>query len=117
MPYGGFKVHRVERAGKTVRGSNSQSSSQLGESVSINREIKAENELALDYSGMGRYHKQQGNVQEARKYLTDALVIFERLGHLTEPAKVRNELAELPATDGSRSVRHGRPRENTRPLS
>lgn len=71
----------------------------FGNTSTINREIKAENELALDYSGMGRYHKQQGNVQEAREYLTRALEIFERLGHLIEPAKVRNELAELPATD------------------
>lgn len=45
---------------------------------------------------MGRYHKQQGNTEEARKYLTDALEIFERLGTLIEPDKVREELAELP---------------------
>ena len=47
---------------------------------------------------MGRYHKQQGNVEEARKYLTKALEIFERLGTLIEPDKVREELAELPET-------------------
>jgi tetratricopeptide (TPR) repeat protein len=66
--------------------------------ISIFREIKAENELALAYSGMGRYHKQQGDVEEARKYLTDALEIFERLGTLIEPDKVREELAELPGS-------------------
>jgi hypothetical protein len=33
---------------------------------------------------------------EARRYLTDALEIFERLGTLLEPDKVRKELAELP---------------------
>jgi len=64
--------------------------------ISIFREIKAENELALAYSGMGRFHRQQGNTEQARKYLNDALEIFERLGTLIEPDKVRNELAELP---------------------
>ena len=38
----------------------------------------------------------QGNGEKARKYLTDALEIFERLGALIEPDKVRKELAELP---------------------
>jgi tetratricopeptide (TPR) repeat protein len=68
----------------------------LEKTIEITQEIKAENELALAYAGMGRYYKQQGNVQEARKYLTDALEIFERLGTLLEPDKARNELAELP---------------------
>ena len=66
------------------------------QAISVFSEIKAENELALAYSGMGRYHKQQGTVEEARKYLADALKIFERLGTLIEPDKVRKELAELP---------------------
>ncbi len=39
------------------------------------------------------------NVEEAREYLTKALEIFERLGTLIEPDKVKQELAELPATD------------------
>ena len=37
-----------------------------------------------------------GECAEARRYLTDALEIFERLGTLLEPDKVRKELAELP---------------------
>jgi len=45
---------------------------------------------------MGRYHKLQGEYAEARRYLTQALEIFERLGTLMEPEKVRKELAELP---------------------
>jgi hypothetical protein len=44
---------------------------------------------------MGRYHKQQGNTEQASEYLTKALEIFERLGTLIEPDKVRKELAEL----------------------
>jgi len=64
--------------------------------ISIAGEVGAENELALAYSGMGRYHKQEGNTEQARKYLTYALEIFERLGTLIEPDKVKKELAELP---------------------
>jgi tetratricopeptide (TPR) repeat protein len=64
-------------------------------SMAVFREIKAENELALAYAGYGRFHKQQGNIMQARDYLTKALEIFERLGTLIEPDKVRKELAGL----------------------
>ena len=64
-------------------------------SIVISKEIKAENDLALSYSGLGRYHKQQGNIKQARHYLTEALEIFERLGTLLEPEKVGKELADL----------------------
>jgi tetratricopeptide (TPR) repeat protein len=67
--------------------------------ISIFQDIKAENELALAFSGMGRFHKQQGNTEKAREYLTKALEIFERLGTLIEPDKVREELDELPAAE------------------
>ena len=40
-------------------------------------------------------HEHKANVEQAREYLTKALEIFERLGTLTEPDKVRKELAEL----------------------
>jgi tetratricopeptide (TPR) repeat protein len=65
-------------------------------SIAVLGEIKAENELALAYAGYGRLHKQQGNIAQALEYLTKALEIFERLGTLIEPDKVREELAELP---------------------
>jgi len=68
----------------------------LQRAIEIFRDIKAENELALAYSGMGRFHTQQGNVEPARDYLADALEIFNRLGTLIEPDKVKKELAELP---------------------
>ena len=70
--------------------------SHFEKAISIASEIKAENDLGLAYSGMGRYHKQQGNTDKAREYLTKALDIFERLGTLIEPDKVREELAESP---------------------
>jgi hypothetical protein len=44
---------------------------------------------------MGGYYKLQGAHAKARRYDTQALVIFERLGTLIEPEKVRGELAEL----------------------
>jgi class 3 adenylate cyclase/tetratricopeptide (TPR) repeat protein len=64
--------------------------------ISIFRELKARNSLALTLSGYGRLHKQQGNVADARDALTQALEIFETLGTLIEPDKVRQDLAELP---------------------
>ncbi|MCI0526423.1 MAG: tetratricopeptide repeat protein, partial [Nitrospira sp.] len=73
-----------------------QAASHFEKSMTILQEIKAENELALAYAGYGRFHKQQGNIEQAREYLTKALEIFERLGTLLEPEKVRQELAELP---------------------
>jgi len=63
--------------------------------ISILEKMKAENDLALAYSGIGRYLKRQGNTEKAREYLTKALEIFERLRTLIEPDKVREELADL----------------------
>jgi tetratricopeptide (TPR) repeat protein len=65
-------------------------------SITIFREIKAENELAMAYAGYGRLQKRQGQFAQARDYLKKALEIFERLGTLIEPGKVRKILAELP---------------------
>jgi tetratricopeptide (TPR) repeat protein len=64
--------------------------------ISIFQDTKAKHELALACAGMGRLHKQQGDTEQAREYLTKALEIFERLGTLIEPDKVRQELKELP---------------------
>ena len=38
----------------------------------------------------------KGHMAQARDYLTRALEIFERLGTLGEPDRVRQALAELP---------------------
>ena len=46
--------------------------------------------------GYGRLHTQQGHTTQARDYLTRALEIFERLGTLGEPEKVRQALAARP---------------------
>ena len=72
-----------------------EATSHFEKAICIYQSIKAKNFLALAYSGMGRFHKQQGNTAQAREYLTNALEIFERLGTFIEPDKVRKELAEL----------------------
>ncbi len=71
-----------------------QAAPHFEKSIAIFQEIKAENELAMAYAGYGRLHKQQGQIGQAREYLTNALEIFERLGTLNEPDKVKEELAE-----------------------
>jgi len=73
-----------------------QAANHFEKCLSICKEIKAENELALAYAGYGRYHIQLRNFAEARKYLTQALEIFERLGTLVEPEKILEELDKLP---------------------
>jgi tetratricopeptide (TPR) repeat protein len=72
--------------------------SHFEKSIAVFQEIKAENELARAYAGYGRYYKGQGDVARACEYLTEALEIFDRLGTMIEPDKVRRELAELPQT-------------------
>jgi tetratricopeptide (TPR) repeat protein len=79
-----------------LKANPAQAASHLEKSIAVLREIKAENELALAYAGYGRLQKQQGQIGQAREYLTKALEIFERLGTLIEPDKVRKELAKLP---------------------
>jgi tetratricopeptide (TPR) repeat protein len=71
-------------------------------SITILREIKAENEVALAYAGYGRLHTQRGAIAQARDYFTQALAIFERLGTLGEPDKVRRALATLPENGDTR---------------
>jgi predicted ATPase/class 3 adenylate cyclase len=73
-----------------------ESSSHFEQAITILSEIRAENHLALAHAGYGRLSKRQGDMVQAREHLTRSLEIFERLGTLIEPDKVRRELAELP---------------------
>jgi len=73
-----------------------QAAANFEKAIAIFQEDNNENRLAMAYAGYGRLHKHQGGSEEARDYLTKALGIFERLGTLVEPDKVRRELAELP---------------------
>ena len=61
------------------------------------KDTKGSNEVGLAYSSMGRLHELRGEYVEACRSPGDALEIFERLGTLIEPDRVRKELAELPA--------------------
>jgi tetratricopeptide (TPR) repeat protein len=72
-----------------------QAAAHFEKSIAISREIKAENELAMAYAGYGQLRKKQGEIAQAREYLTKAVAIFEHLGTLIEPDKARKELAEL----------------------
>jgi tetratricopeptide (TPR) repeat protein len=75
-----------------------QAAAHFEKSITVLQDIKAENELAMAYTGYARLHKKQGKIDRAREYLTKALEIFERLGTLVEPKRVREILAELPKT-------------------
>jgi tetratricopeptide (TPR) repeat protein len=72
-----------------------QAAPHFKKSISILQEIKAENELAMAYAGYGRCYKLKGQIAQAQEYLTKALKIFESLGTLLEPDRVRKELAGL----------------------
>lgn len=74
--------------------SGSVTATHFEQSINILGEIKAENELALAHAGYGRFQRQRGNLREARDSLSKALRIFERLGTLIEPDRVRLELEE-----------------------
>jgi tetratricopeptide (TPR) repeat protein len=80
----------------TLKTNPTQAATHFERSVAVLQEIKAENELALTYVSYGRFHKQQSQIAQAREYLMKALKIFERLGTLIEPDRVREELAGLP---------------------
>ena len=72
-----------------------QAVSHFEQSTAALKKIKAGNELALTQAALGRLYKQQGNIKLAWENLARALEIFEELGSLVEPDKVRKELDEL----------------------
>jgi predicted ATPase/class 3 adenylate cyclase len=80
----------------SLKNNPAQAAPHFEKSIALFQEIKAENQLAMAYTGYGRYHKQKNQITQAREYLMKALEIFERLGTLLEPEKVREILAELP---------------------
>jgi tetratricopeptide (TPR) repeat protein len=62
-------------------------------SMALLQQIGAENELARAYASYGQLHQQHGDLAQARAYLTRALAIFQRLGTLREPDRIRQLLA------------------------
>jgi tetratricopeptide (TPR) repeat protein len=93
-PWIGF-AHRIlgEIAIKTAP---DKAVAHFDKSLGIYTMIGAENDLALAYAGYGRLHRHEGNIAQAREYFEKALGLFERLGTLVEPDKVRKDLADLP---------------------
>jgi tetratricopeptide (TPR) repeat protein len=78
-----------------------QAAAHLERSINILQEIRAENELALAYAAYGRLHKRLGDFNQAGDYQRRALEIFERLGTLREPDKVRADLESLSSLHSS----------------
>ena len=64
-------------------------------SLALLTETNAQPELALTCASYGRFLRRQGHMEEAREYLERALEISARLDTLTEPDRLRHELAEL----------------------
>ena len=79
----------------TLKTNPTQAAIHFEKSIAIFQEIRAENSLAMAYASYGRLHKQQGDINQAREYLTKALEVFERLRTPIEPDKISMELAEL----------------------
>ena len=71
------------------------------ESFSLLSATKAENELALAYAGYGRFLKARRRLAEATDYLRHAMQIFDRLGTMVEPERVREQLADLNESNAS----------------
>jgi hypothetical protein len=62
---------------------------------------EAENELALADAGYGRFLKARRRSAEATDYLIRATKIFDRLGTMVEPERVREQLAERNESNAS----------------
>jgi len=54
-------------------------------SIEVLTAIQAQHELARAYVGYGRLHRRRGAEAEGRRYLTEALELFTRLGDIIDP--------------------------------
>jgi tetratricopeptide (TPR) repeat protein len=76
--------------------------------IDVLASIGAENDLALAYAGRGRLRLRRGEPGPAQSDLARALALFERLGTLGEPDRVRAELASLDGEVGAPGAPRGR---------
>jgi class 3 adenylate cyclase/tetratricopeptide (TPR) repeat protein len=67
----------------------------LDRALAVFRETQAGNDSALACECYGRYCRQQGRHSEARRWLGEALGIFERLGTHREQERVREEVTTM----------------------
>jgi len=72
-----------------------ETESHFEESLRILRELGALNELAFTFASLAKLHRQKGRVEQAKDCLNESLEIFERLGTLLEPNRIRAEIAVL----------------------
>jgi tetratricopeptide (TPR) repeat protein/class 3 adenylate cyclase len=68
------------------------------ESIAMLQKVRAENDYAHALAGYGRYYLHTGDTAKGREHLKAALAIFERLGTLGEPHKIRQELSATAMT-------------------
>jgi tetratricopeptide (TPR) repeat protein len=67
----------------------------IEDSINIHKKVGAKNALAKSYLSLGKLYKEKGERVKARKYVTQALKLFEKLGTLHEPEKAREVLKDL----------------------
>jgi len=67
----------------------------IEESIKILKKVGANSELAKGYFSLGKLCMAKGERVKAKKYVTQALKLFEKLGTLHEPEKVREVLKNL----------------------
>ena len=95
MKYEAAVSHRLLGELATSMNSPARAEAHFLKSIEMLEAIGAFNEMALACAGYGRLKLAQGKVVDARKYLTRAVAVFERLGTLREAEQVRNELSAL----------------------
>jgi len=67
----------------------------IKDSIKILKKAGTKNELAISYFSLGKLFKEKGEKDKAKKHVTQALNLFEKLGTLHEPEKVREVLKDL----------------------
>lgn len=78
-----------------ITGSWEEAAACFERSIALLRPMGNRGFLGLAHAGYGRLHRRLGNIAEARAHYTRALGIFEEIGHLLEPGRIRGELAAL----------------------
>ena len=95
MKFHAASAHRLLGEVFTSERRYHEATAHFEQSIEMLRQIRSEDEVGRAYAGYAHLLKQLGRTGETRDYLSRALEIFERLGTLIEPDKVRAELAEL----------------------
>jgi class 3 adenylate cyclase/tetratricopeptide (TPR) repeat protein len=96
-----FHYRRVEGEAERLLGESlipdnpTTAADHLATAMGILEEVGARNELAKALAARGELHRATGDFATARKLLDGALRIFEELGTIDEPPRVRAALAAL----------------------